>query len=175
MDSTDTHASEPDVRKEVSPGDVLLFPWTPGRGNKPNSGFGTFRVFVSDSHWRIPLQIHRHILLFDTPEEAILHWESLGAKPTELQFEPDFTEIVKNGRVLPSRVWTQRLKYDIPETERIAETTLFASAMSVRKPDILHDPPRSGNPNPDSWTSEDPKRDDPNRKTSSEKAQVRRC
>lgn len=112
MDSTDTHASEPDVRKKVSPGDVLLFPWTPGGGNKPNSGFGTFQVFVSDSHWRIPLQFRRHILLFDTPEEAILHWESLGVKPTELRFEPDLEEIVMNGRVLPHMVWTRHFGYD---------------------------------------------------------------
>ena len=107
MDGTDTHASEPDVRKEVSPGDVLLFPLTPGRGNEPNPGFGTFQVFVPDSLSRLSFRIPRYILLFDTPEEAILHWESLGIKPTELQFEPEFMEIVKNGRVFPCKAWTE--------------------------------------------------------------------
>ena len=111
MDGTDTHTSEPDVRKEVSPGDVLLFPCL-GRGNEPNPGFGTFQAFVPDSHLRIPLQIRRYILLFDTPEEAILHWESLGVKPTELQFEPDLMEIAKNGRILPCEAWTQYFGYD---------------------------------------------------------------
>ena len=107
MDGTDTHISEPDVRKKVSPGDVFLFPFTPGRGNEPNPGFGTFRVFVPDSLWRLPFRIPRHILLFNTPEEAILHWESFGVKPTELQFEPDLMEIARNGRVLPCKAWTQ--------------------------------------------------------------------
>ena len=49
---------------------------------------------------------------FDTPEEAILHWESLGVKPTELRFEPDLEEIVMNGRVLPHMVWTRHFGYD---------------------------------------------------------------
>ena len=84
----------------------------PGRGNEPNPGFGTFRIFVSDSLWKLPFRIPRHILLFDTPKEALLYWESLGVTPKELRFEPDFMEIVKSGRVIPHKAWTQHFGYD---------------------------------------------------------------
>jgi hypothetical protein len=82
--------------EKVSPGEVFLFRWTetdPPR-HESRRGFGTFMILA------IPEDVTRsHTLTFETKEEALLYWESLGIVPREIPFEPVLMELYKTGTI----------------------------------------------------------------------------